>query len=174
MRDARRETLRCQRPSSGAIAFAGARERARARCRWPPGVVLRLTEANIYYAFAAVPFLCLLAAAWLCGAPRATRRMAAIVVPALVAWNVLGAGISPPGPLENSAWTFRRWDWREAERLDVISARLATDLRNAVPARPESLVILYAGLPTGSFFQSEDGPASRVALGGSDGARVVL
>ena len=47
---------------------------------------------------------------------------------------------------------------------NVISSRLEADLRRSVPSPAESLVILYGGLPTGSFFQTEDGPASRVAL----------
>ncbi|MGH3054928.1 MAG: hypothetical protein ACRDL7_08125, partial [Gaiellaceae bacterium] len=129
------------------------------------GSALHLTLANPYYAFPALPWISLLAAALASRAPRAPHRTLAIGIPAVVAWNVLTLGFLPPSPLEDSAWIFRRWDWHEAERLSVISSRLEADLRLALPARPESLVVLYAGLPTGSFFQSEDGPATRVALG---------
>jgi hypothetical protein len=152
------------RAASGAIAFAAIAS-ALGLAPIAAGATLGLTLAHPYYAFPAAPFLCLLATALLAAAPRTLRQAAAILVPLLVAWNVLALGFHPPSPLEDSAWTFRSWDWREAERLDVISARLAADLRQSVSAPAESLVILYGGLPTGSFFQSEDGPASRVALG---------
>ena len=128
------------------------------------GVALRATLANPYYAFPAIPWACLLAALLLAAAPAGIRRAAALGIPALVAWNVLALGYQPPSPLEDSAWTFHRWDWREAERLNVISARLDADLRRALPVTPESLVVLYGGLPSGSFYQTEDGPATRLAL----------
>jgi hypothetical protein len=150
--------------SSGAIAFA-AISSAVGIAPLAVGATLRLTLANPYYAFPAVPFLCLLIAALLAAGPAAIQRLAALFLPALVAWNVLALGFHPPSPLEDSTWTFGRWDWREAERLSVISARLAADLRLSIPRHADSLVVLYGGLPTGSFFQSEDGPASRVSLG---------
>src|SRR5206468_6678162 len=60
---------------------------------------------------------------------------------------------------------FHRWDWPEAVRLASVSERLGRDLRVAFSARPESLVVLYLGLPEGTYFQTEDGPAARLALG---------
>ena len=160
---ARREAPVVSAPTSGAIGFA-AIACAIGLAPLAAGAASRLTLANPYYAFPAVPFLCLLAAALPAAGPRVLRGAATLVAPALVAWNILALGFHPPSPLEDSAWTFRSWDWREAERLDVISSRLAADLRRSVPSPAESLVILYGGLPTGSFFQTEDGPASRVAL----------
>lgn len=128
------------------------------------GSALRQTSAHPYYAFPAIPWLCLLATLALANLPRRAWRWAAIGVPALAAWNVLALGFRPPGPLEDSAWVFRSWDWREAARLSVISSRLAADLRAALPSGNDSLVVLYGGLPTGTFFQTEDGPATRLAL----------
>jgi hypothetical protein len=149
---------------AGAMAFAAIAS-ALGLAPLAAGATLRVTLANPYYAFPAAPFLCLLAAVVATAAPRTLRRIVALLVPPLVAWNVLALGFHPPSPFDRSAWTFHRWDWREAERLDVVSARLAADLRVALAQRPESLVVLYGGLPTGSFFQSEDGPATRVVLG---------
>jgi hypothetical protein len=161
---ARRAAPAAPLPAVGALAFAAIAS-AMGLAPMAAGAALRLTLANPYYAFPAAPFLCVLACVLVAAAPRTFRRIVALLLPPLVAWNVLALGIHPPSPLEPSAWTFHRWDWREAERLDVVSARLAADLRAALAQRPESLVVLYGGLPTGSFFQSEDGPATRVVLG---------
>ena len=151
------------RPPAGALGFA-ALATALGLAPLVAGAALHLTLANPYYAFPAVPFLGLLAAVIVARLPRGVAPAAAWAMPALVAWNVLALRYQPPAPLEESTWVFHRWDWREAERLQVVSTRLSADLRAALGARPESLVVLYGGLSTGCFFQSEDGPATRVAL----------
>ena len=112
----RRETPVAWPAASRAIAFA-AISSGIGLAPLTVGAALRVTLAHTYYAFPAVPFLCLLAASLLAAAPRWLRQAAALLIPAVVAWNVLTLGFRPPSPLEDSAWTFRSWDWREAERL---------------------------------------------------------
>ena len=121
---------------------------------------LRLTIPHPYYGFPAVPWLSLLGA---CLAARLPSAAVRIALPLLVAWNILALGYRLPDLSRADAWNFRRWDWPESVRLSVISQRLASDVREALPSRPESLVVLYS-LPVGTFFQTEDGPATRVAL----------
>ena len=124
------------------------------------GNLLRLSIAHPYYAFPAVPWVALLATMF---AARAPERAVRIALPALVAWNVLALGYRPPDLSSESGWNFRQWDWPEAIRLSAISRRLAADLREAVPNHPHGMVALYS-LPFGTFFQTEDGPATREAL----------
>jgi len=123
------------------------------------GQLLGFTSAHAYYAFAAAPYLALLLGRALATLPETGHALAVV----LVFWNLLALGWRAPDLSSPDSWSFRRWDWPEAERLDAVSKRLSTDLRTLLPVRPESLVVLYR-LPEGSFFQTLDGPAVREAL----------
>lgn len=125
------------------------------------GHLLKLTIAHAYHAFPAVPWIALAVARLATTLPSPARR---VVLPALVAWNVWTLGFQTPDLDRADRWRFRRWDWSEAVRLTAVSRRLGADLRLILAQRPESLVVLYEGIPRGSFFQSEDGPATREAL----------
>jgi len=127
------------------------------------GNLLRLSAVHPYYAYAAAPWLALLLGAGLGRMPPAPLLNGMVAL--LAGWNVLALGFRSPDMGTLEGWQFRRWDWREAVRLTHVSRRLGEDLRALLSPRPESLVVCYAGLPAGSFFQTEDGPATRVSLG---------
>jgi hypothetical protein len=126
------------------------------------GNLSRLTAPHAYYGFIAAPWLAILAAR---AATLLPRRTCALLLPALAGWNTLALGYRPADLASAAAWRFERWDWPEAVRLSAVARRLGDDLRETLRARPESLVVLYHGLREGSFFQTEDGPATRVSLG---------
>jgi hypothetical protein len=76
---------------------------------------------------------------------------------------VLALGYQEPDFDRESAWNFRRWDWPEAVRLSRLAHNFTADLRALYPSPPDSMVVLYS-LPYGTFFQTDDGPATREAL----------
>jgi hypothetical protein len=125
------------------------------------GQLARLVLPHAYYAFPAVPWLALVAALLLGKLP---RFLHSLLVPALVTWNTWCLGYSTPD-LDYASWNFKRWDWPQAVRLSGFSRRLGSDVRGLLATRPESLVVVYRDLPSGSFFQTEDGPATRESLG---------
>jgi len=125
------------------------------------GHVTKLTFAHAYHAFPAAPWLALALAALLTRLPAVAWQVA---IPLLVAWNAWGLAIRPVDLEQREAWRFRRWDWTEATRIAAVSRRLEGDLVTLLAQRPDSLVVLYEGMPQGCFFQTEDGPATREAL----------
>ena len=125
------------------------------------GHVAGFTAAYDYYAFPATPWLALLLGLAIARIPRAAGTVA---VSALVAWNIASLGIRTPDLALPSTWRFTNWDWPEAVRLSAISRRLSEDVRARLASRPESLVVLYSELKEGSYFQTEDGPATRESL----------
>lgn len=125
------------------------------------GHVAGFTSAYDYYAFPATPWLALLLGLAIARIPRAAGTVA---VSALVAWNIASLGLRAPDLASPAAWRFTNWDWPEAVRLSAISRRLSEDVRAPLASRPESLVVLYSELKEGSYFQTEDGPATRESL----------
>jgi hypothetical protein len=83
----------------------------------------------------------------------------------LIAWNIAAAGFVAPDMDRPESWALGPVDWRWAVRLSAEARRLGDDQRRELPVRPESLVVLYDGVPAGAYFQTEDGPATRVLLG---------
>ena len=127
------------------------------------GHVMKMTYAHAYHAFSAAPWLVLLVAL---AAARAGSRMLMFLLPALVFWNVWGLGPRWPDLDRRDDWATRgSWCWNDAVRLSAVAARLSCDIRRQLANRPESLVVLYEGLPRDCYFQTEDGPATREALG---------
>jgi hypothetical protein len=125
------------------------------------GHLLRLTFGHAYHLYPAVPWLALLAGHAITRLPRALWRVA---VPVLLAINVWGMGYRAPDLADESAWQFTNWSWPEVVRIDAVTRRLAGDVREQLATRPDSAVVLYEALPRNSFFQTEDGPATREAL----------
>lgn len=125
------------------------------------GQAMGVVTASSYYAYSAVPWLCLLVAVVLAPLPQLVS-VAAVAV--LVGGNTLALGYRAPDLSSESAWEFRDWDWNESMRLSAIAERYGEDLRTLLAARPESTVVLYSEMPVGAFFQSEDGPATRECL----------
>jgi hypothetical protein len=126
------------------------------------GHLLKPARVHGYHLFPAVPWMCLLVALGIARLPGGVRR---IGVPALVAWNILGAGFVALDMDSPASWNLGPMDWRWAVRLSSEARRLGEDLRTELVVRPESLVVLYDGLPAGAYFQTDDGPATRVLLG---------
>jgi hypothetical protein len=120
-----------------------------------------LTRAPPYYAFPALPWIFLILSGL---GTRLTGRGWVPIAALVVGWNTFSLGMHRPDLSGPDGWHFRRWDWPEAVRLSEVSARLASDVRIECPAGRESLVVLYEELPGGCWFQTEDGPATRVAL----------
>ena len=125
------------------------------------GQAMGVVTASSYYAYSAVPWLCLLVAVALAPLPQLVS-VAAVAV--LVGGNTLALGYRAPDLSSASAWEFRDWDWNESMRLSAIAERYGEDLRTLLAARPESTVVLFSEMPEGAFFQSEDGPATRECL----------
>jgi hypothetical protein len=128
------------------------------------GHLLKLTLAHAYHAFPAIPWIALALGRMVTRLPAPVWRAA---LPALVAWNAWGSGFRPPDLQRAESWVFGGWNWREAVRLTAVSGRLTDDVRAGLARRPDRLVVLYEGMPQGCFFQTEDGPATREALGDS-------
>ena len=147
-------------PPPGGVAFVAG---AAALGLLPLGVapLLGLTLTQAYYAYPAVPWLALGLGVLVTRLPAPLWRTG---LAALVAWNVLGTGVHAVDLDRPQAWRFHRWSWDEAVRLSAVTGRLTSDLRATLAHRPDSLVVLYEGVPRGCFFQTEDGPASREAL----------
>jgi hypothetical protein len=125
------------------------------------GHLLSLTYAHAYHFYPATPWIALLLAAAIA---RLLPFGCRVAVPLLVAWNAWGSGFRPTDVDRPEGWGFHRWDWPQASRFSAQTHRLADDVRRELANRPESLVVLYEGLPGGAFFQTEDGPATREAL----------
>jgi hypothetical protein len=125
------------------------------------GSAFALTIPYAYHAFPAVPWLALAAARLARRIPLAALRPGVALLAAL---NVWGLAWQPVRTSDPSFWDFGEWDWHEAIRLSDVSEFLSADLRRAVPDPPHGLVVMYAALPSGSLFQTEDGPATREAL----------
>jgi hypothetical protein len=127
------------------------------------GRLVSLAVGHAYHAFPAVPWIALLLGLAIARLP---RRAWIITVPLLVAVNVCGLGYLAPELDRAEPWAGgTRWDWPAAVRIDAIARRFTHDVREQLAGRPDSVVVLFEGLPLGSFFQTEDGPAVREALG---------
>ena len=125
------------------------------------GHLLRLTFAHAYQLFPAAPWIALLVAGLASALPARVWQTATVL---LVAWNVWALGFRVPDLNDPASWSFRRWDWNEAVRFSAVSQRLRDDIRHELASRPESLIVLYEEMPPSTFFQTEDGPATREAL----------
>ncbi len=126
------------------------------------GHLLTLTFAHSYHLFPAIPWIALLLARGIQQLPSLVWRSA---LPILVAWNVWASGFVALDMDRSENWGFQRWDWGQTLRFTAQTQRLSEDVRRSLAARPESLVVLYDGRPGGAYFQTEDGPATRVILG---------
>lgn len=126
------------------------------------GLTAGVLAPHAYYGYATAPWLAL-GVGWIAG--RLPRPAAMLAVCFYATWN---AAFLLPKPVELSdeaSWHFRRWDWAEAQRLSAVSRSLQADLRALFPASPGNMTILLSGLDTGCYLQTEDGPATREALG---------
>jgi hypothetical protein len=122
--------------------------------------VVNLDPPNAHFLFPALPWVCLLAGA-------AVASFGAVSIPALaavVAINTWGIGYRPPDLDSESGWKNVPLGWTEGQRMWGRTERLARDLREALAQRPESVVVLYLDLPSGTWLQTEDGPATREIL----------
>jgi hypothetical protein len=129
-----------------------------------PLAILWLTKSNApnaRFAYAAAPWLALLGGLALAGLPARVWRVA---LAALVCLNVWGLGYRAPDLESERGWRTGLLGWDEAVRIAGKTDRLSRDLRVALASRPESVVVVYSGLPNGSWFQTEDGPATREIL----------
>ena len=120
-----------------------------------------LGSAYAYYSYAAVPWLALLLARAVARLPEA---IATAAVALLVGVNTMTLGFRVPDLTTETAWEFHDWDWPEALRLSAVTRRLSGDLEALLADRPADLVVLFMELPSGCFFQTEDGPATRESL----------
>lgn len=125
------------------------------------GIVSRLLVPHAYYGYSMIPWLAL-GLGW--GATRLPRPVLRAAVVGLAMWNAAAHHPRPVDLTLDSAWVFRQWDWKEAQRLSAVTGRLESDLRSLLPARSDSLTILISGMERGCYFQTEDGPATREAL----------
>ena len=129
-----------------------------------PLAILWLTKSNVpnaRFAYAAAPWLALLGGLALAGLPARVWRVA---LAALVCLNVWGLGYRAADLESEPGWRTGPLGWDEAVRISSKTDRLARDLRVALASRPESVVVVYSALPSGSWFQTEDGPATREIL----------
>jgi hypothetical protein len=126
------------------------------------GHLLKPARALGYHVFPAAPWGSLLLALGIARLPKVVRRIA---VPGLIAWNIVGSGFVALDMDSPESWSLGPVDWRWSVRLSAEARRLGDDLRRELAVRPESLVVLYEGLPAGAYFQTGDGPATRVLLG---------
>jgi hypothetical protein len=125
------------------------------------GHALSLTATYAYQAFPALPWISLAVARL---ARRVPLWILSVTLGTLAALNVTGLAYRTPESGDPALWDLAGWDWTGAIRSSEVSRRLTNDLRSLFPSPPESLVVLYARLPSGSRFQTEDGPATREAL----------
>ncbi|MGH7741654.1 MAG: hypothetical protein ACRENS_06485, partial [Candidatus Eiseniibacteriota bacterium] len=113
------------------------------------------------FALPALPWLALAAGAALARLP---RRMGAGIAAAWIGLQVWTFSYQAPNLDRAEGWKTEPLGWREAVRIDARTRRLSADLRRELAGRPESTVVLYGALPSGSWFQTMDGPATRVVL----------
>src|SRR5262249_1104390 len=125
------------------------------------GNAVGLAAPYEYYAFTAAPWLALLLARANASLPRA---MATARVGAPAGWDALALGYRAPDLSSEDSWRFHNWDWPDVVRLSAVSRRLSDDVRENMAARPESVIVLYCDMPSGCYFQTEDGPATRESL----------
>lgn len=118
--------------------------------------------ANVRLAYPAVPFLALILAATLFSPLPRLAWQAALVL--LACANVWGLGFRMPDLESPAGWQVGPLAWPQASAVWARSERLMNDLRSQLPAPPESLLVLFNGVPAGSWIQTEDGPATREAL----------
>jgi hypothetical protein len=123
--------------------------------------LMNVTTAQSYQLFPASPWLAVLFARLVTAFPVRVWRVG---VPLLAVWNVGTTGLGRPNLEDSATWNFHEWSWRGAVRFSAVTERLRADVREQLSARPESLVVLYEGMPPTTFFQTEDGPATREAL----------
>jgi hypothetical protein len=96
---------------------------------------------------------------------RFTPRVALAPVIALACGALVWNGNARPVDLDAPAgWDVGPLDWPEAQRIEARTRRLESQLRTLLVARPESLIVVYTQVPSGAWFQTGDGPATRVAL----------
>ena len=123
--------------------------------------------AYAYHFFPALPWIALLAGVAIARLPRPAILLA---VPLLVTLDVAGSAYRAPDLSSPDGWRFSTWQWKEAERLDAVSRRLEDDVRTELQRSAEGdtgathATVLYEAMPYSSFFQTEDGPATREAL----------
>jgi hypothetical protein len=127
-----------------------------------PAAVLSLSQPRPYYAFPGLPFALLALATFV---PQRVGRRLAPAIASLVFLQAWSSGWRTPDLATVDGWTLRRWDAAEARRLSAVGARLDANVRDALSDAPGDAIVLYRDIPTGSFYQTEDGPATRLALG---------
>ena len=123
---------------------------------------LALYKPAARFGVQALPWLALLAGAAIAGLPRRLGTALAVTWIALEVWSF---GYVTPNLDRPEGWQTNPLGWRELVKIDARTRRLSDDLRRELAQRPESTVVLYGALPSGAWFQTMDGPATRVVLG---------
>jgi len=131
-----------------------------------PAVVAAIIAYHVprsHFLYAALPWWCVLAgwSIWRF-APRGVPAPAVALVCGLLVWN----GNARRVDLDAAAgWDVGPLNWAEAQRIEARTRRLGDNVRSLLAERPESLVVVYVHVPSGAWFQTDDGPATRIALG---------
>ncbi len=126
-----------------------------------PALVLR-DPVRGHFLFSALPWVCAAASVAWCRWGAGSFRAAALALGAgLCVWQCHARPVDVDAP---AGWEVGRLGWTEAQRIEARTRRLEHSLRASLAGRPDSLVVLYARVPAGGWFQTVDGPATRVAL----------
>jgi hypothetical protein len=129
-----------------------------------PGVAPMLSPRlpqQAHYYVAALPWACALVALLLARVPMLAR----VLVP-LACGSFVWAGVARTVDLDApQGWAIAPLGWSDAQRVEARTRRLEDDVRRLLANRPESLLVGYLHVPSGAWFQTEDGPATRIALG---------
>lgn len=151
------------RPPAGvaAPAFLGAATLLSAAPAFTPAILLR-DPVQARFFFPALPWACALAG-W--ALARLVTPMALRVGVALVCGLLVWTGSARHVDLDAPAgWVTGPLGWTEGQRIEARTRRLEASLRALLANRPESLLVGYLHVPSGSWFQTGDGPATRVVL----------
>ena len=131
------------------------------------GNLATLSAPTTYYAYPATPWLaCILIAAL----SRLRPIALAAALPLWITCNLSGLAFREPNFDSFESWASTgRSTWWEQLRVGRATDRLGEDLRRVLADRPESLVVLFTGLPARSYLVLGWPAGPRVA-GGSNGS----
>ncbi len=121
-----------------------------------------LEAVRAHFFFPAIPWLCALAG-WAVARWRPNRlgRTFTALACGVLVWS---GSARPVSVDELAGWQVGPLGWSEAQRIEARTRRLEHGVRALLAARPESLLVAYEQVPFGTWFQTGDGPATRVVL----------
>lgn len=130
-----------------------------------PGGLAHFTAGatmRAHFFYTALPWACALGGAasarWL--APRVVPPALALTCAVLV-WTGGARTVDLDAP---AGWDVGPLAWSEAQRIEARTRRLEGDLQQLLEPHAESLAVVYLHVPSGGWFQTGDGPATRAAL----------